>query len=162
MQNWQFGLPGRILFEQSFWCQIKWWACSWLCSSTVSQFSVSVNLNFPCGAHGFFPERLSNHCQGLCCTFSEMYTNFYAVPVSDPSRNRKDLRICTPTQLREIVYTDSQDMLVLSYSVASHYYNCCTDGNTNPVSYGYPRSYRTYCDYAAIMVTKNTDGSSQK
>jgi hypothetical protein len=32
------------------------------------------------------------------------------------------------TQLHEILYTDSQDMLVLSPIVASHYYNCCTDG----------------------------------
>jgi hypothetical protein len=31
-------------------------------------------------------------------------------------------------QLREILYTDSQDMLILSSTVASHY-NCCTDGS---------------------------------
>jgi hypothetical protein len=29
-------------------------------------------------------------------------------------------------------------MLVLSYIVASHYYNCCTDGSTSPGNYGYP------------------------
>jgi hypothetical protein len=38
MQNWLFGLPARILWEQSPWCQRKLWACSWLCSSAVSPF----------------------------------------------------------------------------------------------------------------------------
>jgi hypothetical protein len=36
------------------------------------------------------------------------------------------------TQLPEILCTDSQDMLVLSSTVTSHYYNCCTDGSTSP------------------------------
>jgi hypothetical protein len=27
VQNWSFGLPGRILCEQSPWCQRKWQAC---------------------------------------------------------------------------------------------------------------------------------------
>jgi hypothetical protein len=30
MWNWLFGLPGRILCEQSSWYQRKWWACSLL------------------------------------------------------------------------------------------------------------------------------------
>jgi hypothetical protein len=47
MQNWLFDLPGQILCEQSPWCQRKWWACSWLCSSPVSPFSVSVSLDMP-------------------------------------------------------------------------------------------------------------------
>jgi hypothetical protein len=46
-------------------------------------FLVSVSLDFTCMAHAFFPERLSNHCQGLRCTFSEIYTKFDAVPLSD-------------------------------------------------------------------------------
>jgi hypothetical protein len=29
-----------------------------------------------------------------------------------------------------------QDMIVLSSTVASHYYNCCTDGGTGPGNYG--------------------------
>jgi hypothetical protein len=84
MQNWQFGLPGRILCEQSPWCQRKLWACFWLCSS------VSVSLDFPCMAHAFFPEHLSNHC-----TFSKICTNFYAVPLSDTSWNciRTDIQL---------------------------------------------------------------------
>jgi hypothetical protein len=35
MRNWLFSLSGRILCEQSLWCQRKWWACPWLCSSPV-------------------------------------------------------------------------------------------------------------------------------
>jgi hypothetical protein len=46
MRNWPFGLPGWILCEQSPWCQRKWWACSWLCPSPVSPFSVSVSLDW--------------------------------------------------------------------------------------------------------------------
>jgi hypothetical protein len=41
--------------------------------------------------------------------------------------------------MREIVYTDSQDMLVLTSIVAWRYYNCCTDSSTNPGNYGYTR-----------------------
>jgi hypothetical protein len=34
-------------------------------------------------------------------------------------------------QLNRILYTDSQDMLLLSTTIASHS-NCCTDGSTSP------------------------------
>jgi hypothetical protein len=34
------------------------------------------------------------------------------------------------------VYADSRDMLVLSSTVASRYYNCCTDSSTSPGNYG--------------------------
>jgi hypothetical protein len=33
-------------------------------------------------------ECLSNQCQGLRCTFSEICTKFDAIPLSNPSRNR--------------------------------------------------------------------------
>jgi hypothetical protein len=49
MRNWLFGLPGRIVCEQSPWCQRKWCACSWLCSSPLSPFSVMVSLDFSVG-----------------------------------------------------------------------------------------------------------------
>jgi hypothetical protein len=39
-------------------------------------------------AHSIIPERLFNHCKGLPFTFSETWTKFDAVPLSDPSRNR--------------------------------------------------------------------------
>jgi hypothetical protein len=32
----------------------------------------------------FFPERLSNHCQGLRCTFYDIFTKFDAHLLSDP------------------------------------------------------------------------------
>jgi hypothetical protein len=48
MQNWLFGLPGTILYEQSPWCQRKW-ACSRRCSSSLSPCLVSVNLVFSIG-----------------------------------------------------------------------------------------------------------------
>jgi hypothetical protein len=47
------------------------------------------------------------------------------------------LRISTSTQLREILCTDSQGILVLLFIVASHYCNCCIDGSTSPENYGY-------------------------
>jgi hypothetical protein len=75
-------------FEQSFWCQRKLWACSWLCSSPHRLFSVSVSLGFPCTAHAFFPERVSNHCQGLRRTFTQICTKLDAVPLPDPPWNR--------------------------------------------------------------------------
>jgi hypothetical protein len=46
MQNWRFGLPEAILCEQSPRCKRKLWACSWLSSSPVSPFSVSMSLDF--------------------------------------------------------------------------------------------------------------------
>jgi hypothetical protein len=78
--------------------------------------------------------------------FSEICTKFYAVPFSDRSQNRirpdarlrkKDAKIRTSTQLRQSLNIDSQGMLVLSSTVASRYYNCCTDGSTSPGNYGY-------------------------
>jgi hypothetical protein len=76
-----------------------------------------------CTGHAFFPKRLSNHCQGLHRTFSEICTKFDAYSRSIASR--------TSTQLREILHTASQDMLILASTVASRYYNCCT--NAAPV-----------------------------
>jgi hypothetical protein len=49
----------------------------------------------------------------------------------------------TSTHLREILYIDSKDMLVLASTVASSYYNCCTDGNTSPGNYGYELYHTT-------------------
>jgi hypothetical protein len=49
------------------------------------------------------------------------------------------LQLSSPVvTLREILYTDSQDMLVLSSTVVSRYYNCCTDSSTSLGNYGYP------------------------
>jgi hypothetical protein len=70
MQNWLFDLVWWIHCEQFPWCQRKWWKCSWLCSLPFLPFLVSVSLDFPCTAHAFFPQNLSNHCQSVHHTFS--------------------------------------------------------------------------------------------
>jgi hypothetical protein len=66
-----------------------------------------IPFKHPCSARTFFPERLSNHCQDLSRTFSEICTKFDAVRLSDPSRNHigpearlqmKHVKICTSTQ----------------------------------------------------------------
>jgi hypothetical protein len=46
VRNWLFGLPGRS--EQSFWYQRKWWACSWLFSSSLSALDLML---FLCRMH---------------------------------------------------------------------------------------------------------------
>jgi hypothetical protein len=68
--------------------------------SCLSFFLLSLgeSLNFPCTSQAFFPERLSNHCQCLCRTFSEFSTKSNAVPLSDPSGNR--VRPGTRLQIR--------------------------------------------------------------
>jgi hypothetical protein len=107
---------------------------------------LSMQFKHSCTAHAFFPERLSNNCQGLRCTSSEICTKFYDVPLSDPSWNRvrpdmrleiKGRKISTSTQLHEILYIDSQDVLVLSSIIASSYYNYCTESSISPGNYGY-------------------------
>jgi hypothetical protein len=100
----------------------------------------------PCTAHAFFHERLSNHCQSLHRTFPEICTKFDSVSLSDSYQMAwgkihvykwKDVKISTSTQQCEILYTDSQDMLVLSSAVASRYYNYCIGGCTSHGNYWY-------------------------
>jgi hypothetical protein len=81
----------------------------------------------PCTAHVFFPELLSNHCQGLRRTFSEIYTKFVTVPLSDPSRNRirPDTRLQTIG--RKYQYVDITTFLYLEQllkSVSYNHYKC--------------------------------------
>jgi hypothetical protein len=80
-----------------------------------------------CSAHAFFPERLSNHCQGLRHTFSEICKTFVAVPLSDPSH----------------IHTAAWNFVRLLpryastiISIASYCYNCSKDGNTSLGNYG--------------------------
>jgi hypothetical protein len=77
---------------------------------------------------------------------SSICTKFDAVSLSAPLRNpitrhttlnKSTYKISTSTQLREILYTDSHDIQVLSSAVASCCYNWCTIGSTNPGNYGY-------------------------
>jgi hypothetical protein len=53
------------------------------------------------------------------------------------TQNKKAIKINTSTQLHEILYIDSEDMLVLSSTIALHYYSCCTDSYTSPGNCGY-------------------------
>jgi hypothetical protein len=91
------------------WCHRKWWAYSWLWSSPVSPFLVLMSLDFSIGKNVAL-DKIHNSKQ-------------------------KAKKFNTSNQPRKILYTDSQDVLVLSYIVTSHYYNCCTDGSTNPGNY---------------------------
>jgi hypothetical protein len=69
MQNWLSGLPGRIL------CDVKQNEHALDLALHLSRpFPVSVNFDSPYTANAFFLERLSNQCQGLRRTFSEIYT----------------------------------------------------------------------------------------
>jgi hypothetical protein len=99
--QWYVDLTDRPISTNSLWItplMSKWWACSWLSSSPDSPFSVSVSLNFPCTAHTLFPERLSNHWQGLRRTFSEICSKSDAVPSSDLSLNHHQARYTTPNK----------------------------------------------------------------
>jgi hypothetical protein len=118
MRNWLFGLQGWIPCEQSPWGESNLWACSWLDSSPVTNFSVLVTLDFPCTVHAFFPESLSNHCHGRNI-FSEICTISDAVPLSDPSwshiRPDKELQIkacknqqCPPCCMRYCTLTPNK------------------------------------------------------
>jgi hypothetical protein len=49
---------------------------------------LSMPFKHLCTAHAFILERLSNHCQGLHRTTSEICSKFDAVCLSNPSRNR--------------------------------------------------------------------------
>jgi hypothetical protein len=115
----------------------------------VPPFSVcpwqSMPFTHPCTTHAFFPNRLFYYGQKLRCNFYKICTQFHAVSVSGPSRNR--IRPCTRLHTKErknqsilpaalILYTDSQDMLVLSSTVASRYHNYCTDDSTSLGNYG--------------------------
>jgi hypothetical protein len=93
MRNWVFGLPGRVLCEESPWCQRNDEHLTLLFAYLA--VSVSVNIDFPCTAHVFFPERLSSHYQGLLRNSFEICTKFEAFPMSNPSRNyiRPDTRL---------------------------------------------------------------------
>jgi hypothetical protein len=135
-----------ILCKQSPWCQRKLWACTWLCSGSVSPFLDSVNLD--CSSHMpvygscFFAERLSNHCQGsmphffwdlhkIWCTL----TLRSIVKLQQTKYTIQHKRICMSTQLWGILYTDAKDTLALSYAIESCYYNCCSDGSISSGNY---------------------------
>jgi hypothetical protein len=69
----------------------------------------------------FLSEHLSNHFQGFRRASPEISTKLDCSFVES----------ARPRSCELILYTCSQDMLVLSSTVASRYYNCRTDGSTS-------------------------------
>jgi hypothetical protein len=62
------------------------------------------------------------------------------------------------TQQCEILYADSQDMLILSFTVASCYYNCCTGGSRSPRKYGsvvYLAEFMSATFYVTVLFSQN-------
>jgi hypothetical protein len=150
MKNWLFSLRRRIICEQSPWSQRKWLACSWLCPSLVSPFSISVSLDMPfrnlCTA---YPECLSNHCQRLRRTFPEICTKFDAVPLSNPLWNciRSDIRLQIKGRKNQNFHPAAWNvhwlhcMLVLTSTVALRHCSSYTDGSMSTGSYGHSLVY---------------------
>jgi hypothetical protein len=101
--------------------------CSWLCSSPVSPFPVSASLSFLCTAHTFFPKLLSNHCQGLSLTFSEICTTFDSVPLQDPSwnHNRPHTRLQTKGRKNQHVHPTAWNCVHRLLTYASTIIYCC-------------------------------------
>jgi hypothetical protein len=73
----------------------------------------------------------------LCCSFAVSIVKLHQARYMTP--NKRMQKISTSTELKKILDTRSQDMLVLSSTVASRYYNCWIDGSTSPRNYGYPQ-----------------------
>jgi hypothetical protein len=71
MRKRMLGPSGQILCEQFPWCQRK--VMSMLLTLYFTWLTlISLSLGSLCKAHAFFPEHLSNHPQGLNCTFSDL------------------------------------------------------------------------------------------
>jgi hypothetical protein len=126
-------------------------------------FSVSVSSDFPFAAHAFFPERLSNYCRLSVAIFPRCSQNLmhtccriHREIASGHTRLRLKghKKISTSTQLLEILYSDTQDVLVLLSTIALRYYNCCTDSSTSPRSCGHSLLIR-YTMYRPVFDLKH-------
>jgi hypothetical protein len=60
--------------------------------------------------------------------------------------------------MREILYTDSQNMLVPSFIVESRYYNCRTDDSTSLENYGYLSTFCTMTSCNFVDVYQRFEG----
>jgi hypothetical protein len=149
MWNWLFGLEVKENDEHALGFAVY--------QSCLS--SVSLTLDFPCMAHAFFPEHLSDHCQGIRRTFSEICTKFDAVPLPDASRNH--IRLGTGLLIKEgqknqhvhpVAWNFVHWLPKYANTVASHYYNCCTDGSTVPEI----MDTTSYCSTTSMMGLLNS------
>jgi hypothetical protein len=86
-----------------------------------------------------------------CYSFVGSITKSHQARYKTP--NTRPYIISTSDQLCEILYTDSRDELVLWTIVASHYYNCCTDGSTSPGNCGYSLLYTIILLLSAVGLT---------
>jgi uncharacterized membrane protein len=147
MRNWLFDLSGRILCEQSPWCQRKLLACSWLSSTSLSPFrsrwiwTFRVRLKFssanPCPIISrvsitLFPRFAQNLMHARC----HIDRGIAADQIHDIQ-----IKWCKNYHFHWAAWNFvhvSQYMLVLTSTVASRYYNCCTDGSTSPGNYECP------------------------
>jgi hypothetical protein len=64
-------------------------------------------------------------------------------------------KISTSTELSDILHTDSENLLVLSPTVASHYYNCRTDGSISPGNDGYLLVYHAPWEHLDNVLHKS-------
>jgi hypothetical protein len=143
MWNWQFGLPGRILYEQFPWCQRKVMnmLLTLLFTCLAFFFSVSVSLDFPCTALTFFPGHLYNNCQDLLSLIFPGFAQNLDAHLREITDTRLQIKGCKTsrsTQQRTILYTDSQDLLLLSSTRCIVLLKLWTGGSISPGNYGYP------------------------
>jgi hypothetical protein len=59
-----------------------------------------------------------------------------------------------------MLYTDFKDMIVLSSTVATRYYNCYTDASSSPGNYGFPLVYNV--EYSDDRLIVNFRGLGRK
>jgi hypothetical protein len=94
----------------------------------------------------FLPWSLPNHCQRLRAFSPRFAQNLVQLLCAIRRKilscqirdsKLKEVKINTSTQQHRILYAVSQDLLVLTSNVVSHYWNCCRDGKTIPENYGY-------------------------
>jgi hypothetical protein len=126
MRNRLFGLPGRILCEQSPWWQRQLWACSWLFSSC----SVLVSLGFPrlilCSLNTWliisrFSVALFRDLHQIWC--SSFFGSIAKSHIRSQIKGRK--KSAHKLSCVKFCALISIDMPVLSSTVASRYYKCC-------------------------------------
>jgi hypothetical protein len=114
MRNWLFGLLGRILCQQSPWCKKKMMIMLLTLSRWVCTFHVLLMLS-PRTFVKSFPGSPS-HCLGglhkiWCCSYVGAIAKSHQVRYT--AQLKRTWKLGASTQLREIVYTSSKDVLVL-------------------------------------------------
>jgi hypothetical protein len=99
---------------------------------------LSMPFKHPCKACAFFPEHLPGSPSHFYWDLHKIWCTF-TIHLLDQSWNH--IKIHNSNQhfhpVVKILYIDSQDMQVLSSTIASRYYNCWMDGSAIPENYGY-------------------------